>query len=112
MPTVPEDSMPLRIGIDIGGTFTDLVAHDPERRKLYEHKVLTTPSDPAAAVLAVWGRIGPARVFCRALLRSPTAQSGLAVRHLYLDQWSRTRVVDKPWGFWRQAGLTYASVVA
>lgn len=43
--------MSLRIGIDIGGTFTDFVAYESERRRMYEHKVLTTSSDPAAGIL-------------------------------------------------------------
>ncbi|UCH25995.1 MAG: hypothetical protein JSV66_19105, partial [Trueperaceae bacterium] len=43
--------MPLRIGIDVGGTFTDLVAYDPERRELHEHKILTTSSQPSLGIL-------------------------------------------------------------
>ena len=41
----------LRIGIDVGGTFTDLVAYDTRSRRLYEHKVLTTPADPNDAIV-------------------------------------------------------------
>ncbi|MEX2356553.1 MAG: hydantoinase/oxoprolinase family protein, partial [Thermaerobacterales bacterium] len=43
--------MSLRIGIDIGGTFTDLVGFDPAGGQMYEHKVLTTPDEPAAGIL-------------------------------------------------------------
>ena len=42
----------LRIGIDVGGTFTDFVAYDPQLGKLFENKVLTTPSQPTQAILA------------------------------------------------------------
>ena len=40
-----------RVGIDIGGTFTDFVLFDAERRQLRLHKCLTTPKDPAAGAL-------------------------------------------------------------
>ena len=41
-----------RIGIDIGGTFTDFVMQDVETGRLYNAKVLTTPADPSQAVIA------------------------------------------------------------
>jgi N-methylhydantoinase A len=41
----------LRIGIDIGGTFTDFVVYAPQSRQLDAFKILSTPSDPAAAVI-------------------------------------------------------------
>ncbi len=44
--------MPVRIGSDIGGTFTDLVIADGEGRLLHRAKVLTTPENPERAVLA------------------------------------------------------------
>ena len=34
------------LGIDIGGTFTDLVLYDSASGEQYSHKQLTTPSDP------------------------------------------------------------------
>jgi N-methylhydantoinase A len=40
-----------RVGVDIGGTFTDLVLYDSDRRALTLHKVLTTPDDLAAGVI-------------------------------------------------------------
>lgn len=42
---------PLRIGIDIGGTFTDFVVYDPDSGQLHTFKLLSTPHDPAQAVL-------------------------------------------------------------
>lgn len=41
----------LYIGVDTGGTFTDLVLVDARRRVVATHKLLSTPADPAAAVL-------------------------------------------------------------
>ena len=43
--------MTYRIGIDIGGTFTDFALFDDERREIVTHKALTTPSAPDQAVL-------------------------------------------------------------
>jgi N-methylhydantoinase A len=42
----------MRIGIDIGGTFTDFVLFDPASGALHTFKRLSTPHDPAEAVLA------------------------------------------------------------
>jgi N-methylhydantoinase A len=44
----------LRVGVDVGGTFTDLFAWDrdaPEADRVREAKVLTTPADPAIGVM-------------------------------------------------------------
>ncbi|HET7035889.1 MAG TPA: hydantoinase/oxoprolinase N-terminal domain-containing protein, partial [Thermomicrobiaceae bacterium] len=43
--------MSLRLGIDIGGTFTDFVLLDTARGHALAGKVLTTPHDPVAGVL-------------------------------------------------------------
>ena len=40
------------LGIDIGGTFTDLVVYDHESGRQWSRKVLTTHDDPARAVAA------------------------------------------------------------
>ena len=44
--------MRLSLGIDIGGTFTDIVVYDHARGRQYNRKVLTTHDDPARAVAA------------------------------------------------------------
>ncbi len=40
----------LRLGIDVGGTFTDFVLADPESKKWITHKESSTPDDPSLAV--------------------------------------------------------------
>ena len=44
-------SAPLSLGIDIGGTFTDLVIHDPRTGRAVIWKESTTPDDPARGAL-------------------------------------------------------------
>src|SRR5689334_6713682 len=40
-----------RVGLDIGGTFTDFVLYDASNRSIALYKCLTTPHDPSAAAL-------------------------------------------------------------
>ena len=40
-----------RVGVDVGGTFTDLVLHDPRRNLVHTGKLLTTPDDPSEAIV-------------------------------------------------------------
>lgn len=40
------------IGVDVGGTFTDLVYADTEAGRTRVHKVSTTPDDPSRGVVA------------------------------------------------------------
>ncbi|MEM7624003.1 MAG: hydantoinase/oxoprolinase family protein [Planctomycetota bacterium] len=40
-----------RVGVDTGGTFTDLVLATPDGRITHTHKLLSTPDDPARAVV-------------------------------------------------------------
>ncbi len=41
----------IRIGIDIGGTFTDFTVHDTDTQLLTTFKLLSTPTNPADAVI-------------------------------------------------------------
>jgi N-methylhydantoinase A len=49
----------LRIGIDTGGTFTDLVAYDDDATFVYG-KQASTPDDPARALGAVLAEVDAA----------------------------------------------------
>ncbi len=46
-----------RIGVDVGGTFTDFVLHDPARDLVATGKRLTTPDDPSEAIVAGIARL-------------------------------------------------------
>ena len=50
--------LPLRIGIDIGGTFTDFVIFDPTSGNISTFKLPSTPKDPSEAVLDGLGKLG------------------------------------------------------
>src|SRR4029450_11371277 len=43
--------MGYRVGIDVGGTFTDFALYDEAAKRLSIHKVLSTGHDPSLAVL-------------------------------------------------------------
>lgn len=47
-----------RIGIDIGGTFTDFVIFDPTSGEISTYKLPSTPHDPSEAVLTGFAQIG------------------------------------------------------
>ena len=48
----------MRIGIDVGGTFTDFVVFYPEKSQIHTFKILSTPMDPAQAVLSGLAQLG------------------------------------------------------
>ena len=41
----------LQVGVDVGGTFTDLFAWDPEAGRVRQAKVLSTPDDPSVGFM-------------------------------------------------------------
>src|SRR5262245_32329237 len=80
------------LGIDIGGTFTDLVVHDHGSGRRWGHKVLTTHADPQRGVVdgirtvLEQGAIDPAMIrrvvhattlFTNALIERKGARTGL-----------------------------------
>ena len=42
----------MRLGVDVGGTFTDLLLHDEKGRKTYQAKTPSTPEDQSIGVAA------------------------------------------------------------
>src|SRR6476619_595324 len=42
----------VRVGIDVGGTFTDLMLVDDESETISVHKVPSTPADPSVATIS------------------------------------------------------------
>ena len=86
------NSAPLSLGIDIGGTFTDVVIHDPRDGRAVIWKESTTPDDPARGALEGTRRVlakagaTPAQVgrvvhattlFTNALIERKGARTGL-----------------------------------
>ena len=45
------NNTPLRLAIDVGGTFTDVVLVDASSGKIWFEKVLSTPTDPSVGSL-------------------------------------------------------------
>jgi N-methylhydantoinase A len=54
--------MAIRIGIDTGGTFTDVVAVDEDSGEIVTTKTPSTPADPAEGFMAGIGRLGAADI--------------------------------------------------
>jgi len=88
------------LGIDIGGTFTDLVVYDHDTGRQWSRKVLTTHDDPARAVAAgtaallAEGRLEPSRftrvvhattLFTNALIERKGARTGLLTTAGFAD---------------------------
>ena len=57
---------PFRIGVDIGGTFTDLVVAGAAG-ELFAHKAPTTPQDPTVGVLDATNEMGYRQLARRAV---------------------------------------------
>ncbi|MDR0360456.1 MAG: hydantoinase/oxoprolinase family protein, partial [bacterium] len=51
--------MDLVVGVDTGGTFTDLIAVDRANGDMLRHKLASTPEDPARAVLEGLRQLAP-----------------------------------------------------
>ena len=98
----------MRIGIDIGGTFTDFVVYDEAQGTLQTFKVLSTPSDPAAAVLEGLSRLPKSpsvsivhgsTVATNALLERKGARTAFVTTHgfrdlLHIGRQNRSQLYD------------------
>ncbi len=45
------------VGIDVGGTFTDLILYEPRGEQVTVHKTLTTPDDPTVGIVCGLGEL-------------------------------------------------------
>src|SRR5262245_41744413 len=88
------------IGIDVGGTFTDIVVYDTATGRQASHKELTTHADPARGVMAAIdrlraeGKIAPAEIgrvvhattlFSNAVIERKGASTGLITTKGFRD---------------------------
>jgi N-methylhydantoinase A len=69
----------MRIGIECGGTFTDLVVLDDDGELLATDKVFSTPSDPAAAVREALSRLDTNLTKGAALLHGSTVATNALI---------------------------------
>jgi N-methylhydantoinase A len=85
--------MSARLGVDIGGTFTDLVLVDERSGRLRVGKVLTTPKDPAHAVeQGIQGLLSDANVGARSV-RAVAHGTTLATNALIERKGARTALL-------------------
>jgi N-methylhydantoinase A len=72
-------------GIDVGGTFTDLVLHDPSTGAVHVHKVRSTPDDPGRALVdglvELTGRAGVDPAEVDAVLHGTTVATNAVLEH-------------------------------
>jgi 5-oxoprolinase (ATP-hydrolysing) len=88
------------LGIDIGGTFTDIVVYEHASQRRYNHKELTTPQDPVEGVVrgirkvfdghrlsygAVQRVVHATTLFTNALIERRGAKTGLLVTQGFRD---------------------------
>src|ERR1041385_6114189 len=75
----------LRVGVDIGGTHTDLVMIDEARGAITVHKIPTTVADPSAGTVAALVELcGMAGVNAAAIdyfMHGTTAATNIALEH-------------------------------
>ncbi|MER3436914.1 MAG: hydantoin utilization protein, partial [Chloroflexota bacterium] len=73
--------MPVRIGIDTGGTFTDLIGIDEETNQLIIAKTPSTPRRPVEAVMSAIERCGvPAAAIASLSIGTTVATNALLTR--------------------------------
>ena len=73
--------MALRIGIDIGGTFTDLVALDEATGSVVDTKALSTPQDLLQGILRCVDQAGARLDDCRLAIHGTTIGINALLEH-------------------------------
>ena len=74
-----------RIGVDVGGTFTDAVVFDALTGSIYRSKILTTPKDPSIGALAAFKQVrekarGPVRAIRHIMHATTVATNSIIER--------------------------------
>src|SRR5436309_15124462 len=72
LPRTREPAVPMRIGVDIGGTFTDLAALDETTGAVVNTKALRTPRALLAGVLRCVDQAGVRLAACRLVIHGTT----------------------------------------
>jgi len=80
----------INVGIDTGGTFTDLVAVDVERGRYYYHKVPTLTADPAKGILDGIAELLDGNGLARGEVRSVVLGTTLATNAVLQGKWAAT----------------------
>src|SRR4051812_50165457 len=88
-------SGPYRVGVDVGGTFSDFVVLDEASGAVRVLKVPSTPADPWLAVLAGVARLAPSGVAPagRTLFSRATT---LAPKPLHAEEGARSSLLATP----------------
>ena len=84
----------LFVGIDTGGTFTDLVAADRNNGHYYYHKVPTTTGDPARGILDGIAELLDQNSIARQEVAFLVLGTTLATNAVLEGKWART---DHDW---------------
>ncbi|HSU68187.1 MAG TPA: hydantoinase/oxoprolinase N-terminal domain-containing protein, partial [Tepidisphaeraceae bacterium] len=80
MPPASTEQNPVRIGVDVGGTFTDLVAYDPADGSLRVVKIPSTPPEFHRGVIEAVRRVAPSGTPARIVHGSTVATNALLQR--------------------------------
>ncbi|HYC45053.1 MAG TPA: hydantoinase/oxoprolinase family protein [Burkholderiales bacterium] len=81
------------VGIDTGGTFTDLVAVDLDRARYHYHKVPTLTADPARGILDGIAELLDQNAIARKDVRFLVLGTTLATNAVLEGKWARTGVL-------------------
>src|SRR5688572_29619671 len=81
------------IGIDTGGTFTDLVAVDHDAARYYYHKVPTLTADPARGILDGLAELLDSNAIARQDVKLVVLGTTLATNAVLEGKWARTGVL-------------------
>jgi N-methylhydantoinase A len=73
----------LQVGVDVGGTFTDLFAWDPEAGVVQQAKVLSTPADPSIGFMQALEQAGIAGADIGAIIHGTTIATNALIERRY-----------------------------